>query len=547
MGWKDAPVVDSPKWQSAPEVKAPLWDRLKASARPEIADEVAAAAAGVGSGIGRVGLGAQYFAGKGLGAVGQVVSPDNPVARVGQWLADDATAGRARLAQEVAPYKAGHPFITGAGELAGEIAATYPVGGLLASAVRGAAPGSKVAGRVANALQSSGMRTGGSGDLAIRAGAGAVTGGVSAGLVDPEQAKMGAIVGGAFPLTTAAAGAAGRAIGRAVRGAGPSDEVVALAERAKQLGIDVPADRLVDSKPLNAGAASLNYVPMSGRAGTEARMQRQLNRALSRTFGQDSDNVTMALRKADDKLGWEFDRVLKSNVVKIDDDALNGFSRVLDMAKRELSESDANIIAKQVDDLLAKSQNGAIDGQAAYNIKKTLDRIGRRKSNEAYYALELKGELMDALNKSLGPDEAAKFAKTRQQYGAMLSLEKLAKNGVEGDISAARLANLPNIRNPEIQELADIAAQFVRGRESPHGAAQRVGLGVLSAMGGMMGGLPAAVPIAGGMAAGRAANTALNSQTLRELMLYGASPQAGAALGNVLPLTGKALPVISAQ
>lgn len=537
------------------KMRPPFMERLKQAAKPEIAEEVAATAAGVGKGVGNVGLGAQYYAGKGIGAVGRVVSPDNPVAQAGQWMVDDATAGRESLKGEVAPYKAEHPFLTGAGELGGEIAATYPVGKLLSLLVKGAAPGSKTAGKIATALESSGMRTGSNAttkagklaDLGIRAGAGAATGGVSAGLVDPEQAKMGAIVGGAFPLTTAAAGAAGKAIGNVVRGAGPSDDVVRLAERAKQLGIDVPADRLVDSKALNAGAASLNYVPLAGRATTEARMGRQLNRALSRTFGQDSDNVTMALRKASTELGDEFDRVLTTNAVKIDDDALEGMARVVDMARRELSEADASIIARQVDDLLSKVEGGVVDGRAAYNIKRTLDRLGRRKSNEAWYALELKGELMNALNKSLGPDEAAKFAKTRQQYGAMLSLEKLAKNGVEGEISAARLANLPNIRNPEIQELADIAAQFVKGRESPHGAMQRVMLTGLGAAGGIFGGIPGAAVAAGGMAAGRAANTALNSQTLRDIMLYGASPQAGNALASLLPLTSKALPVISAQ
>lgn len=31
-----------------------------------------------------------------------------------------------------------------------------------------------------------------------------------------------------------------------------------------------------------------------------------------------------------------------------------------------------------------------------------------------------------------------------------------------------------NIKNPELQDLADISAQFLRTRESPHGAMQRV-------------------------------------------------------------------------
>jgi hypothetical protein len=51
------------------------------------------------------------------------------------------------------------------------------------------------------------------------------------------------------------------------------------------------------------------------------------------------------------------------------------------------------------------------------------------------------------LNRSLGPDEAAAFAKVRQQYGNMLDLEGIAQNGAEGGVSIAKLANMKNINN----------------------------------------------------------------------------------------------------
>ncbi|MGK3946227.1 hypothetical protein ABK046_48735, partial [Streptomyces caeruleatus] len=84
---------------------------------------------------------------------------------------------------------------------------------------------------------------------------------------------------------------------------------------------------------------------------------------------------------------------------------------------------------------------------------------------------------MDALNESLGPQQATAFGKLRGQYGNMMALENLAQNGSEGGVSVARLANLKNINNPELQELADISAQFLRTRESPHGALQRLVIG----------------------------------------------------------------------
>jgi len=399
------------------------------------------------------------------------------------------------------------------GKLAGEIAGTAGVGGVVAAPLRAAG----VAPRLTQAITTGGFRTGATGggvaDLGVRAAGGAINGAASAGLVDPQEAVTGAAIGGALPLGAKALGKAGQAVGRTFRGAQASPEIVTLADRASQLGIDVPADRLANSKPLNAIASGLNYVPLSGRAGTEAKMQSQLNRALSRTFGQDSDNVTMAVRKANGDLGAEFDRVLKSNAVNVDKQFVKDLADSANKASNELGKDGAGIIAKQVQDIIDKAATGQIDGQTAYNIKKTLDRIGMRNTPEAYYAKDLKKALMGALDRSLGPDEAAAFAKTRQQYGNMIDLEKLAQNGAEGNVSIARIANMKNINNKDLQELADISAQFLKPREGQHGAAQRAaaGLGI--------GGVVGAPALVGTMVAGRATNAALNSNALKNAVL----------------------------
>ncbi len=405
------------------------------------------------------------------------------------------------------------------GELAADVAGTAGVGGVLAKGAKALGAGAKVA----TALESGGLSLGPTAsrnvaNFPLRAAAGAITGGASAGLVNPDDLGAGAAIGGALPGAAKLAGSIGKGIRKGVAGE-ISPEVEALYQKAKGLGIDIPADRIANSRPLNAMAASLNYVPLSGRAATEDKMFSQMSRALSKTFGQDSDNVTQALRKASGDLGGEFDRVLKSNAVNVDQQLVGELQGALQNASKELNTGDAQIIKNQIDDILDKGAAGSIDGQTAYNIKKTLDRIGNRNSNEAFYARDLKRSLMGALDRSLGPKEAAAFAKTRQQYGTMLDLEKLAGNGAEGGISFGKLANMKarNINNPELQDLADIAAQFLKTRESPHGAAQRVGLGTLAAGAGMATGtLPL---IAGGMVGARATNALLNSQTVKNAML----------------------------
>jgi hypothetical protein len=356
------------------------------------------------------------------------------------------------------------------------------------------------------------------------------------------------MIGGTLPAATQLAGSAGSAIRNAISGGGASPEVRQLAQRAEQLGIQIPADRLVDSKPLNAVASSLNYVPFSGRGATEDAMNTQLNRALSRTFGQNDSNVTMALRRAEGSLGSRFDQFLQANTVNVDQQFMTDLASAASQANRELSTDGAHVINNQISEILAKGNNGQIDGQAAYNIKKTLDRIGNRNSPEAWYALDLKGRLMDALNRSVGPQQAQEFQGLRQQYGNMLTLQKLAKNGVDGEVSAARLANLQNIHNPDIQELADIAAQFVKPREGMHGAAQRVygaggvmGLaGAGFAAGGPLGAVVAPLATVGG---GRTANSLLNSNAARNFVLGSGVPPQLQPMGLLTQGVSRALPL----
>lgn len=531
--------------------------------KPQVSDNsLVAIGAGLGKGVGDVALNAQRYVGKGINAVGDFFTQGDSGNAAGNWLVQDAEQGLNKLAGELAPYKEVSPIAAGGGELAGNIAATLPVGGVLARGVNAAAPalGSVLpqavpqATKLANALRSGGMNLGGPaatslagqiGNMGLRMAGGAATGGVSAALVDPESAGTGAMVGAAFPLAAAAIGRGANAAGRALRGGDVSPEVRNLADRASDLGIKVPADRLVNSRPLNAVASSLNYMPFSGRAATEDAMQTQLNRALSRTFGQDSTNVTQALRSAADDLGQKFDDVLQKTAVKVDDQFLASLAERAQQAGNELGSDGARIIEKQIDEIInqAAKGGGQLDGQLAYNLKRTLDRIGQRSTPEAFYANELKRDLMGALNRSLGPKEAEAFAKVRQQYGNMLSLENLAKNGVEGDISIARLANMRNIRNPELQELADIAAQFLRPREGQHGAAQRIMAGALMGVGA---GVPAATASVG---VGRLANTLLNSNAARNAMLGQQSNSALAnALRQALPATAARMaPVISVQ
>ena len=140
----------------------------------------------------------------------------------------------------------------GGGKLLTEVAGTLGVGGAIANTAGRAVPA------LANAPIMTAVRTGGmttglnpvtvgqkAADLGGRAVAGAITGGASAGLVNPEDAGTGAMFGAALPAATKAGGWVGEKAGQAVRGTvkhglglstGVGAEPVAQAFRAGKAG-----------------------------------------------------------------------------------------------------------------------------------------------------------------------------------------------------------------------------------------------------------------------------------------------------------------------
>lgn len=102
-------------------------------------------------------------------------------------------------------------------KLGTEIAGTSGIGGLLAKGLA-AVPGlATVFPGLATAVQTGGMSVNGVQGLPgvlTRAAGGAINGAATAGLVNPEDAKTGALIGGATPLVVQGAGAVGSMFGR---------------------------------------------------------------------------------------------------------------------------------------------------------------------------------------------------------------------------------------------------------------------------------------------------------------------------------------------
>lgn len=180
---------------SEPEPIQPEQPEYK-SKLPQFVNERLALAAGLGVGTGRTVLGGQKLLGMGLGKVG--------LDKAGGWLIKDAEAGRARLLEELAPFTKAAPISAGGGQFIGEVLPTLPIGGVFSKAAQAL----KASPQVVQALRTWGMSTGAVpkgfaptvSNIALRGGAGAVTGGTAGALADPEHIGAGVGIGAGTAL-----------------------------------------------------------------------------------------------------------------------------------------------------------------------------------------------------------------------------------------------------------------------------------------------------------------------------------------------------------
>ncbi|GAA0809649.1 lytic transglycosylase domain-containing protein [Cupriavidus gilardii] len=487
--WASAPVVGDAGEQPSDGVSS-------AAPAEEGRSTLADLGEGAFQGVGRVVGGLAQLGTRGLASAVNAVAPNSNYAQTVRRKADNLDRSIREWTGEF-ERGAGKTTAGKVGQVAGEIVATLPVGALI--------PGGGLAARAL-----------GSGAAGALAGVAQPVQGDDFWREKAQQAGTGAAIGGAFPVVGAGLRAAGRGIGSAVGLGSVSPEVAQLAQRAQQQGIDIRADQLVNSKPMNALSAALDYVPFSGKGAAMNAQQKQFNTAIARTIGENTDNVAQAIKSAEKRLGGEFDRVLKNTAVKADTTFQNDLARIVSDAQNELTEDQFGVVAKQVNNILNKVKAGdVIDADAAYNIKKGLDRLSKSNASTlAHYARETRNALMDALNRSL-PDGGRSFAKTRQQWANLMELDRIVPRGAEGDISAARLANSRNIRSQDLGELADIAGQFLKGRVGDSGTAQRAG--VYSVLG--TGALFDPVSVGTGLTVGRLANAALGSNALTNRLI----------------------------
>lgn len=205
----------------------------------------------------------------------------------------------------------------GAGKIGAEIAGTSGVGGVLAKGATGlgnAIPAlAPYAPKIAAALESGGFRINPAGfvgpmpaatiasrvgDALTRAGAGAAVGGAAAGMVDPESADTGAMIGAAIPGGIKVAGALGSGIKNAAGGltqnilgmtTGAGKESIKGAYEAGKSG----AQKFVDNM---RGNSAMGDVVDSAKTGLNNMRQQMYQRYSQAKGGWAADTTPLDMR-----------------------------------------------------------------------------------------------------------------------------------------------------------------------------------------------------------------------------------------------------------
>lgn len=364
------------------------------------------------------------------------------------------------------------------GKLAGEVAGTAGAGGVLANGASrlGAAPS------LVSALSTSGMRAGGAtgaAGMGLRTVGGAAAGGASAGLVNPEDAGLGALIGGGLPLALRGAGKVGSAVGGFIKGPAPSAGLQAQIAAARQAGYVIP--------PTQAKPSLVNRTleGFSGKITTaqnaSARNQEVTNELAKKAIGA-SDLSPAGLQEVRKRANSAYDALGQAGAFQADD----VFGAALDAAgssSAAMRQNFPGLVNGEVDNMIATLKTSQqFDAQptieaikqfrANASVMKRSDDPARvamgKAQNKIASALE---NLVDRnLQQAGNPELLQSYRAARQVLAKTYDVEKALN--VSGNIDAKKLTQALKKGRPltdELKTIAEFAGRFPKAAQAMEG------------------------------------------------------------------------------
>lgn len=388
-------------------------------------------------------------------------------------------------------------------------------------------------------------------------------------LTSGATGAIGSVVGGqVIPAAARAVVETGKSALKGLAGK-ITPEALALAERAKELGIPVNVAQLGDSKFLRTLASTLEQVPFTGAAKKTAEQKEAYTRAVASTFGEDVGKVTPEVyAAAKSRLGQQFDTLAARNELNVDgalskkmndiltnaeataaDDTIRAMKNVVGRVSEQAKTSGGRVPA-QVSELVdaggnrivkaAASETPAVSkvpGATYSSIDTELSNMIKSGGEKGLYAKRLQAALREAMDSSISEADQVAWKSTRDQYRNLKAVRNVvAREMGDGDIPPTQLMNALNSTEAgkeamamgsrgTLGELGQIGRRFVRDTVPNSGTAQRaVAMGALGGGGLAFGADPTTIGglMIGGATTGRILTKVLNDpKTVQALTAKG--------------------------
>jgi len=291
---------------------------------------------------------------------------------------------------------------------------------------------------------------------------------------------------------------AGRAVAGAAKLPVPAEDVVKLARRAQELGIELRPDMLSDNKFLRMMGEALEDIPLSGSKADQR--QAAFNRALGGLIGAEAGTkrITPAVfDRAISKSGKTIGDISAKAEIPLAPNEIGSFDAALservEEAKKFETSDVARVLENYADELRAKAQNGVIPGEAFRKINTKIGNQIRTTSNgDLRHALgEFQEDMHDALERSIAdPEKLAQLKEARKQYAIAKAIEPLVAKSKYGDISPGGLmsavtsdkagkSRMARDRGGELGELARIGQAFIKEQPSSFTTERKLAYGLL--------------------------------------------------------------------
>lgn len=306
-------------------------------------------------------------------------------------------------------------------------------------------------------------------------------------------------------------------------------EAAALAQRAKELGIDITAPQLSSSRMAKVLDSISAKVPFSGARAVAEKQQVQINRAVAKTIGADADKITPdVFDKAWFRASNEFRRLAGNNDMRLTPDVMMKLLAVEKDAGAYYGNEVQGMVRSIIDRIVQQGGSGVLPGRAFSSIDSAIGRAVRSGGEKSVPLGAIQDVLRDAMERSLSAEDQGAWRAARVKWRNLKTLEPIIAKSQDGNIPPAALmgrvtANkagksaMARGRGGELGDLARIGQRFLKDQIPNSGTPERLlGYGALGA-----GGLLAPFKVAPLVAGARGTQSVLSSPAVVDAMLGG--------------------------